>query len=481
MSREDYIAVRPDYLEKERAFRRAVGVILKKPVPYSTVHEEIWLDEDDEIWDAEREFNIDEVPFYLDMKTRQIIAIGERPSVTRKNLKYQGKYRNGTLVIISNLKRIYLIVIIYPKGGKGVAKKLQDMVGGSCGARVLWECSQSGSMTREIWEKTMNLFKNMTKVLRGCVEQTTLDWQKAVVLDFDNYGVHLNKEIATRYASLYGIFFRCLLRNASHLQQPIDQHIGVFIKDIIKKKLEKWVITNNRFCSFGQTLLFDKQKWRELTARFVLEALEEIESKENVHVLALAWQNYGLFLKLDGSQDGDIKTLHLDAANRPTEWRQKRTQAFIDRVTIRKRDHPFQWRAWPPLHVNYSIDVANENSRIDRLGDTPQVAMLKNDLSQSNVHKLKKFTTDFNQDLTNLSNILPDFEQIVGPYDVIALKKLYLHHGNMAMLDNIFLTELLIPTRDQCARITAAPLQGMSIIYIYILVDHIYISRSYIY
>ncbi len=466
MSNEDYIRVRPTYLRKERKFRRNIGIILRKPLDYDENCVEIWNDDEiEEIWDAEREFNLDEVPFAFDMDAKQIIAIGERASVLKKNIKFIGKYRQGTLVIISNYKVILLVIIIFKKGGTGVAKKLKKLMSGSSRVRVVLDCSESGNMTGRIWKKTMNLIKNMTKVLRGCYNGNSLDWKKAIVLNFDNYIIHLERELADEYAKLYGIFGRCLIRNASHIQQPIDQHIGIFLKNRIKQNLETWMCNNNRFNSFGQLLDIDTQKWREITARFVLDAVQSIESMQNSHVLTLAWVNYGLFLKLDGSQDGDIETLHKDSITRDASWRQERTANLIDKVTIRKRIGGTVNRVYMPLHANYSMHDADANSRVVTHIQAHNLNHLQYDLSQKNQTSLDGFAMDFDKDLTNLSNKLPDLSRLISPYDVLTLKSIYKIHGDEKQLESFFLKELKIPTRDNQGRIITFPSKG---IYIYI-------------
>ncbi len=163
MSPEKYIAARVYYLQNERAFRRTVGIIVQRPENYSDQHEEIWDDGVQEVWDGAREFNLDEVPFTISMRTKQIVAWGERPSVLKKSMTHLGKYRQGTLVMVTDFVQIVLMVIIYPKGGKGVAQKIKNTMRGAFNREVMWECTPSGSMTAEIWRKTMIYFRNKTK------------------------------------------------------------------------------------------------------------------------------------------------------------------------------------------------------------------------------------------------------------------------------------------------------------------------------
>ena len=84
-----YLNIHPAYLRKERAFRRQIGVIVQKPDDYDEWHEEIWDDENvTEIWDGARELNLDEVPFIMDMTSKQIVSRRERKSVIKNNMTH---------------------------------------------------------------------------------------------------------------------------------------------------------------------------------------------------------------------------------------------------------------------------------------------------------------------------------------------------------------------------------------------------------
>ena len=256
MTLEEYIDARGPFLERERKFRELVGVIIQRPENYCDYYKEIWPPGVQKIWDAKREYNLDEVPFNITLTGKQIVAADERRSLTRRNIKqYKGKYRNGTLVIISNCIGILLIVVIFPAGGSGVKRKLKQFMEGSIDSKVWWTCTESGNMTRSTWSETMNLFKNKTRIQRGCKDLSGRNGDKAVILDLDNYQVHLEKKLAMEYAIKYGIYIRCLLRNASQVQQPVDQHIGQTVKKYIKQELVKWWIEVDQIAEFGTVCL----------------------------------------------------------------------------------------------------------------------------------------------------------------------------------------------------------------------------------
>ncbi len=68
-------------------------------------------------------------------------------------------------------------------------------------------------------------------------------------------------------------------------------------------------------------------------------------------------------------------------------------------------------------------------------------------LAVVNEEVLEQFEEDFNQDWSNTNNPLPDTGQIIGPYEVLALKELYMTYGEPQMLINLFTQELGIPMR----------------------------------
>ena len=449
MSAEEYISKRPQYLKIERQFRRDIGVILPRPVNYNEFHEEIWQDGEMEKWDARRELNIDEVPFQLDMsKTKQIVGPDERKSVVTKGNKYIAKYRTGSLVFVSNFEEILLTVIIFSQGGSGVAKLLEKLEGSVTGTPVVWYCSESGSMTGYIWYKTMNHLKMITNQMRGCKRMDGLDWQKGIVLNIDNYSVHLDSELATKLAVRYGIFSRCLIKNASHIQQPIDQHIGVHIKNRLKRKMQQWFVDNERMESIGQELIFTKQKWREVVARYVQNVIDEVNANKKKHVLVLAWQNFGLFLPMDGSKDGDITTLHLDANKAPTPERQRRTKGYVNKVTIQKRADGIGARIYPYINSNlYSMEKAEKSSRIPSTVVSQILPQLKDDLSQSNQQLMNRFKKQFKKDLTNDKNVLPDLDNIITPFDVLTLQKMYMKYKGKKKNQRIIVKQITNTTQ----------------------------------
>ena len=275
---EDYLAARGKYLRFERDIMRKLSIILRRPDNYCDDHEEVWDGTTpDEIWDASRMFNVDEVPFFIDMKSGQVATKEESKRIRQRAFNDRlNKYRQGTLVVVSGVRDILLIVIIFPGGGETVSKTLKKMEGMVQG-NVMWAATKSGNMNGRIWELTLRLIQNRTKKLRGCMSGDGKDWERAIALYFDNFASHLDERITREYSEEYGIFARTLLKNTSHIQQPVDQHIGRILKLLVRDIVLRLVTDIETYVSFGRSAAHPKQKWREYTCRLVMEAERQVK------------------------------------------------------------------------------------------------------------------------------------------------------------------------------------------------------------
>ncbi len=303
-------------MKEERKHRRKYDIIVQRPEGYDInpeAFEEIWADGVEEIWDAERELNTDEIPFHMNVKSKQILSFTRREAArTIKNkVSYIGKYRQGTISMVINYKNVLFVVIIFRKGGVGVTERLNELKGNIYCQLYLF-CSESGNMTYKIWLEVMVLIQNATKEMRMCARSDGRDWKKAVVLNIDNYGVHLNSALAENYANIHGIFIRCLLRNCSHLQQPIDQHVGQYFKLILKKSLRKFSFQFNDLANMTSGIAVGLSKWREIVVKLVVMTMS-IFNYNKKYILAKSYVNLGIYLLLNGTQDGLIETLHQDS------------------------------------------------------------------------------------------------------------------------------------------------------------------------
>lgn len=277
----------------ERDILRRLKIILQRPANYddwdidigdfvSTNHEEIWPDNREhpqyyEKVDARRIFNCDEVPFHFNMDTKQIVAMGEHAACSRISMKAADKYQKGTLLVFSNFRKIWLVVVVFPKGGAGVAAKLRKFAG-NLGDKIVWDCQKKGRVDTAVWNRSLVAFRNITKTLRGSKSLCGTDWKYAIALYFDNYIVHLNEETHQKYCDDYGIFGRSLLKNCSHLQQAIDQHLGQILKLLFKSFLEVMMSTIDKLNQWnGMNNDVRTGKMRQITIRFLKQATAKVK------------------------------------------------------------------------------------------------------------------------------------------------------------------------------------------------------------
>ncbi len=151
---------------------------------------------------------------------------------------------------------------------------------------------------------------------------TVAQTQKLAMRYEEKPSLHILKRIEGRIKLYFGpvIKFTPYSQTYQHClfklkwKQITPMYIGVLVDgilpyaqvNIIKQKLKNWIINHNRFNQFGEELNVDIHKWRSMTARFVFEAVQELESMENLNVLIMSWHNVGIYLDLSGTQDGDI-------------------------------------------------------------------------------------------------------------------------------------------------------------------------------
>ena len=122
--------------------------------------------------------------------------------------------------------------------------------------------------------------------------------------------MHSSEQAKRYYRKNWKIHERCLIPNATHVQQPVDQHIGNYIGKHVM----------NKYWKYGESLLdeidagtrdeTDKIGLAEMRGK-ICEWTNEavIKARKERDLLRHAWINFGLYLPMDGSKDGDIDTI----------------------------------------------------------------------------------------------------------------------------------------------------------------------------
>lgn len=156
-------------MKKEREFWEQIGIIIKKPYYYTrALFEELWLDSDEDVKiDGARLFNVDELPWIIDIEHGNVSARDEETSLNCTALRELSKYRKGTIVLVTNCFMILFIMVIFriESGGALVLEFMNGMWSGNLGTRMVWTATESGSLTASAWELLMRTFASMTKTV----------------------------------------------------------------------------------------------------------------------------------------------------------------------------------------------------------------------------------------------------------------------------------------------------------------------------
>ena len=174
--------------------------------------------------------------------------------------------------------RIVLVCMIFRKaGGKRKRANLEALELCDTG-NVQMLGSEKGNVNKELWPQILEMFAQRTRHERGIVgEDGVSDWKYAIVLYVDSYGVHLNKKVAARFASDYGIFLRFLLRNSSHIMQAIDRHIGQCLKLLYAGSVMEYNYALLHMLKMpGFTENMAVQKYTELCAAAIQRAVVQV-------------------------------------------------------------------------------------------------------------------------------------------------------------------------------------------------------------
>ena len=176
------------------------------------------------------------------------------------------------------MDRIVLICLIYRKaGGKGIQRRFELLEMEKTGL-VQMMGSDKGTVNRYLWPDILNMFAQRTTYERGIVEGGSKEWRYAIVLYVDCYGVHMSKSVARRMARDHGIFIRPLLRNCSHLQQPVDRHVAITVKNLYKDKVMFFSLVLQQMLGMKYfNLAMSVQKYTEYCAGAIQHVVHQVE------------------------------------------------------------------------------------------------------------------------------------------------------------------------------------------------------------
>lgn len=261
--------------------------------------------------DAARITNGDEVPLDLRYVYKQITASGERVQIRPPPLTEAGKYRTGTLVPFISASGSLLFCALLLKGGPTFNKNERPGIEETHPDLMVF-ANKSAYMDNAVWTLCVDRFLRETRLIRrraGAVFGVKHQNNK-IILYADNFSAH-STDSQVRRMRRDGVLERRLIPNATHIQQPVDQHIGLFLKRDIKRR--SW--------SFNESLLDEvdagsrcskTQKVGRAAMRLKLCEWTQaacIALREKQEMVRRSFVNLGVFLATDGSQDVDASTI----------------------------------------------------------------------------------------------------------------------------------------------------------------------------
>ena len=170
-------------------------------------------------------------------------------------------------------------------GGKPSNKEIKKYPRG-----IGWTTNKKKYMDHDAWLALARYYKYVTR---------KSDHRISYV---DNYGVHTKYE--EQFDGITGYTSRYWIKNASSKQQPVDQHIGKNIQDRIKRAYYLMERKYSDKIAKGENAakknLSDMRIWVMWEFHHALKHLQ----KNGRDLIIASWRNSGLFLPIDGSQDG---------------------------------------------------------------------------------------------------------------------------------------------------------------------------------
>ena len=157
-----------------------------------------------------------------------------------------------------------------------------------------WHCNDTAYMKETSSVGLGVYYKKRIKVLRFCMNRLCYA---------DNYEVH--HKYADRFEKASRSKLRWLIRNATSKQQPVDQELGTYCQEYVKKQFFHLERIYNQDIRNGlnppRRGLSDMRIWCMMQMHKLLNELRKNRKQLIIH----SWKKSGLLLALDGSEDDE--------------------------------------------------------------------------------------------------------------------------------------------------------------------------------
>ena len=127
------------------------------------------------------------------------------------------------------------------------------------------------------------------------------------VLLVNNLNAHISDEFVKGVYEQSDTIVKSLPPNTTHFFQPVDQNVGVLLKNRMKEKFRDWWISKqDHFKSSGNEQVVSIGELRVKTAQYAAEAWDELHDAKYDNLITRSFDRSGISLPIDGSLDDTI-------------------------------------------------------------------------------------------------------------------------------------------------------------------------------
>ena len=179
-------------------------------------------------------------------------------------------------------------------------------------------------------------------------------------------------------------------------------------------------------------------------------------------LLGHSFVNFGLYLNLDGSQDGDVSTLHADSTYHSSN---SVLSSNLAKVTIQRRPvgpHTI-CRPISPLNTLYRWTPARSFPTPHLFSDNRLFLLLQHDLRPFNQHVVDQFRASLAEDWSDPSTQIPDLDQCLDARDAVAIRRVWKWKYGEAGVLRLNLEMMGIPHRTEQGGAIQLPIRPGSV------------------
>eukprot|EP01083_Nonionella_stella_P295656 1004761_1 len=177
------------------------------------------------------------------------------------------------------------------RGGPTILAKEIPKYKQEYGSLLLPWCKAKAWVDGAFWTKCMKELAFRTRRQRGC-NAFGQNPTSSIAFYADNCSSHSSDQQKRAYQRCHKILIRDLIPNATHVQQPVDQHVGVTLKNDMKAEYRQYYEGLLDEIQNGVREATDRvgaKGMREKVFEFAFKAAQSM--KQRTHLLKSSWIN----------------------------------------------------------------------------------------------------------------------------------------------------------------------------------------------